>query len=161
VDLRKYNPTEYQVRKLKEVLSGYQPFIVSDTFQTGVGAQWARDYKECKLEKGMLTSKKKWRTFVSANKTLRKMYDDWIDWLCARAGNLKRLSAISVGCNDGYFLFRLCENGVREATGYDYVPERQKAIRLLNEVTGFRVAFRHRQYDTLVHGCGEPNRPTS
>lgn len=40
MDLRKYKPTDEQVARLKGLI-GYQPFILSDNVQTGVGDKWA------------------------------------------------------------------------------------------------------------------------
>ncbi|MFC1918747.1 class I SAM-dependent methyltransferase [Chloroflexota bacterium] len=155
MDLTRFNPIEDKIREAKKLL-GYQPFILSNSIQTGHG--YAALYGEglpWVMEKDDI-SKEDWEAFVEANARLRRMYDDWIDTTHAIVGNLSKLSVVDTGCNTGYFLYRFWGKGARKCVGYDR-SNMGAAINVLNNITGSKVKFVHKPYNPLSHkikGCG-------
>lgn len=154
MDLRSFNLTESQILMGKQFL-GYQPFIISDNVQTGNG--YACVYGEGSpvvMEKDNV-SEDEWGKFTEANARMRKMYDDWIDAICAIVDDLSGLSVVDTGCNSGYFLYRFWERGIRKCVGYDR-SDMTAAINLLNRITGYKIRFVHEPYNPLTHkikGC--------
>jgi len=149
MDLRRFNLTKEQVLEAKQFL-GYQPFIISDNVQTGNG--YACVYGEGSpvvMEKDNV-SEDEWGKFTEANARMRKMYDDWIDATCAVVGDLSNLSVVDTACNEGYFLYRFWERGIRKCVGYDR-GDMTPAINLLNQITGYKIRFVHEPYNPLTH----------
>lgn len=150
MDLRKYQPTKRQIEEFKKSASAYQPFILNDNCQTGVAAKWIYGFEKKLMERDKVSSKS-WKQFIEINSKMRKMYDDWIDHISNYVENVTDLSVVDIACNDGYFLFRFLENGVKNALGYDRDGGRSIAINLLNDITGLRVRFINEPYSSMTH----------
>lgn len=156
MDLRRFNLTEKQVLMAKKLLD-YQPFIISDNIQTGNGyAYLYGEGRPAVMEKDSC-SEEEWEKFTEANARMRKMYDDWVEATSAVVGDLSKLSVVDVACNNGYFLYRFWEKGIRKCVGYDR-GDCSFGISLLNNITGYKVRFVHEPYNPLTHkikGCGK------
>lgn len=149
MDLRPYKPTKQQIIEAQKYLD-YQPFILSDTVQTGVGYGFLYgEGKPFMIEKDKAT-KEEWKNFTDANGRMRKMYDDWVDATCAVVGNIKGLTIAEMGCNTGYFLYRFMEKGAAKAFGFDR-NDLTPAFNILNNITGYNVKFKQNSYDLLTH----------
>lgn len=147
---------EEEVLFAKQLLS-YQPFIISDNVQVGVGYQWR--YGEdvpLVMEKEHCTEKE-WLEFTEANARLRECYDNWVDATCAVVGDLRHLSVVDTACNSGYFLYRFWEKGIRKCVGYDR-GNFGLCVDFMNRITGYKFRFVHEPYNPLTHriqGCGK------
>src|SRR5688572_11154935 len=122
MDLRKFSPTVEQQATAVGVLN-YQPFIVSDDFQTGVAYSWlygAEGGRLCKTGEFVWNKNavpaEDWAKFTDANARLRAMYEDWLDDI---AKMYKGGTIIDPACNNGYFLTGALLRGMKAASCYD------------------------------------------
>ncbi len=154
MDLRPFQLTREQVQQGAQLLD-YQPFILSDDVQTGIGYDWvygAQDPGRYVARRDQM-SEETWRRFDAANAQLRSMYDQWIDVACSHARGGE--SVLDVACNSGYFLQRFAQKGYRDCTGYDRL-DKAEAFAYLNRILGTNTRFIHRPYDSWTHqlpGC--------
>jgi hypothetical protein len=156
MDLRKFHPTKRQIIEARELL-GYQPFIISDDIQTGNGYAFIYGEGLPEVMERNQVSIEQWTKFTEANARMGKMYDDWISQTCAAAGDLSNLSVIDTACNDGYFLYRFWQAGIRKCVGYDreYV---EPTINFMNQLLGSKIRFVNEPYNPLTHrikGCNK------
>lgn len=149
MDLRKYEPSEEQVAELRGLI-GYQPFRLSEDVQTGVGDMWANrtDLKSLARNEA---STEDWDRFITANNRMSKMYNDWIDAICERVGDVSEMTAIDVASNAGFFPFRFREKGVKRSIAYDMNQKMGRTYELLNAITGLDVEFCNVRYDQMTH----------
>lgn len=154
MDLRRYNLSDKQINEGKNLLT-YQPFIISDDIQTGNAYAFLYGEGSLTVMEKDNCSEEEWKKFTEANAKMRAMYDDWIDATCASVGHLSKLSVVDTACNNGYFLYRFWEKGIRECVGYDRA-DYSASINLLNNITGYKVRFVHEPYNPRTHkinGC--------
>ena len=151
MDLRAFKLNPDQVEKGFELLQ-YQPFLLSDDVQTGVGYSWIycqeagywagpNDMKMKREE----TPEEVWTHFCDANAKLRAMYDDWIDTMSI---TFKKGSVMEVGCNTGYFLMGLALKGFGPCNGYDF-QNFGPSFDFLNQLLGTQVSFHQEPYDLV------------
>lgn len=158
MDLRPYGLTPQQIDSAAAVLN-YQPFIISDEVQTGVAYSWLYSEEGGRLArthdfvwKRNDTPAGEWAKFADANQRLRAMYEDWLNEIAQRypGGTL-----LDPACNNGYFLVRALQRGMRAATGYDRA-DYTGSVSFLNQLTGLNARFIHRAYSPWTHtidGC--------
>ncbi len=77
-----------------------------------------------------------------ANSRLAEMYNEMIDFILAR---VDCNSFLEVGCNTGYFPTMCNLKGVEQCHGVDH-HDYSESIKFLNEVTGTKTHFYHRNY---------------
>lgn len=134
MDLRQYSPSRMQILAAMSTLN-YQPFILSDNVQTGVGYSWihSADPRDDRFWKFVFQRDRLpadiWEKAADANGRLRAMYDDFVSEIARRypGGSL-----LDVACNNGYFPVRAEQLGMRlrghgppaPALGLDQGPER-------------------------------------
>jgi hypothetical protein len=161
MDFRKYALSPQRVEKGISVLN-YQPFILSDTVQTGVAYSWLYGEEGGRVAKlsEFVWSKDTvpdaaWNRFVDANARLRAMYEDWLDAIAvAYPGG----SLLDSACNNGYFLTGALSRGMKKATGYDRV-DYTASVQFLNQTLGTNATYIHQAYSPWTHrieGC-EPH----
>lgn len=159
MDLRDYELTPQQIATAKNVLD-YQPFIITDSVQTGVAYSWlygdeggrtshGKDFI-CERDK---VSEQQYSKFCDANLALRDMYDDWLDVI---AQSYPGGTLLDPACNNGYFPVGAIKRGMSVATGYDRA-DYTKSVAFLNKVVGTNAIFNHRAYDPkqqhTIPGC--------
>lgn len=149
MDLRLFIKSEDQRERIISLLSGYQPFIVSDNFQTGEGYMWCTGRNVKRMDRTRV-SEREWRMFVDANQKMRNMYDDFISTICEVVPREKRATVLDSGCNDGYFLYSFLLKGATAATGFDLV-DRTEIFQALNKTLGVSASFVHTKYDSYTH----------
>ena len=151
MDLRKYPG----VKKLdeQELLSlwWYQPYIFADDIVSGVAPRF--------FMKGLARSigkrsefPKQFDRFWDLSSRAASMYQDWVGALCDLSGlDLEQATVFEIGCNTGYLLFWLKDQGARHCVGIDQADlGRQQAI--LKEVTGIHeIDFRSNGWSSETH----------
>jgi SAM-dependent methyltransferase len=153
MDLRYFHPTREQIEAASQLLR-YQPFILDEDRQTGVGYTWLHSPDPTRVspdefffDRRTLTEEV-WNKADDANRRLASMYDNLIERIvevCPRGGRY-----LDIGCNTGYFPVRAFLAGIQTATGLDpgdYAP----AFQLLNEITGSSARFLSGRYDPSNH----------
>jgi len=157
MDLRPRNLTPKQIERARSWLA-YQPFIVTDDFQTGAGYSFAhkadpRETPALRFDRG-LWDDEQWRDITASNRALAAMYDDFV---AAVATRYPGGSLLDVACNNGYMPVKAETLGMRRCIGLDqtdYGP----SVKLLNEVLGTEVKFVFGSYDPLRHRGPERHR---
>jgi len=154
MDLRPFALTREQVLHGAQLLD-YQPFILADDVQTGIGYDWLygpQDPGRYVAFREQVSSEV-WERFSTANAQLRNMYDDWIEAVCHyTTGNE---SVLDVACNSGYFLQAFARNGYPQCVGYDLL-DKTEVFAYLNGILGTDARFIHERYDSWTHqlpGC--------
>ncbi len=152
MDLRPYGLSTKQVERAFEVLD-YQPFIISDDLQTGVGYSLLhsadpRVAPTFKFRKAEWSSE--WDKITESNGRLRAMYEDFIAEIARRypGGSL-----LDIACNNGYFPVRAASLGMKGCAGSDLGPQHAEALRLLNDVLGTDARFVHAPYDPVTRSA--------
>lgn len=146
MDLRACNLSAKQVDRAAQVLN-YQPFIISDEIQTGVGYSLLHA-EDPRLASSFVFRREEangeWQKITEANGRLRQMYDDFVDEIVARypSGSL-----FDVACNNGYFPVRAAGRGMRGCAGSDLGAHHANAINFLNDALGTNASFIHSPYD--------------
>lgn len=167
MDLRRLNPSADQIGRAKSFamrgLLTYQPFVFSESLETGVGYEFERnEYAGLvhfpDIDQSLLKSPELRRIilapghaeeFRAANSRLRRLYEHFVDEICG-AVPPRGASFLDVGCNMGYFPISFSLRGAEWAGGcdrQDFAP----VFALLNEIVGTRAKFLHRQYDPVRH----------
>lgn len=174
MDLRPHITGNEQLDKAKALaargLLSYQPFIFADDLQTGVGYEfcssqegvgllyWPTVSPELAASPGirrLLLAEEFRDEFVRANARLRRTYDDFVDEICRRVGDLSETTFLDVGCNSGYFPLSFALRGARRCVGYDR-ENYTDVFALLNDVLGTNAEFVHQPYlhaDGVIDGC--------
>jgi len=128
----------------------YQPFILSESIQTGAAYSWAYSddprTKPCLVFNRSDNTEHDWKQIVDSNARLRTMYDDILDEVAKRfpGGSL-----FDVACNNGYFPVGAEKRGM-EGVGMD-MGDYSKSFSLLNEVLNTKARFIHSAYDSKKH----------
>ncbi len=170
MDLRKYIKNSDQLEEAKQLIIegvlGYQPFIFSDSLETGVGLEFEEgEYlglayypdidkeliDKCPRLKRLILDIKYVNSFRKANETLSRLYDTFIDEICQKVGDVTNTTFLDVGCNSGYFPISFALKGVKEAAGCDREHNFSKTINLLNQILGTNAAFLNTHYDSWTH----------
>lgn len=153
MDLRQYSPSRMQILAAMSTLN-YQPFILSDNVQTGVGYSWihSADPRDDRFWKFVFQRDRLpadiWEKAADANGRLRAMYDDFVSEIARRypGGSL-----LDVACNNGYFPVRAEQLGMRGCAGMDRRPQHWASIKVLNDITGTAATFINRSYSPVTH----------
>lgn len=139
----------------------YQPFIFSDTLQTGVGWEFTKGeydggliyWPDCPQEhatnpdfKRLLVQNRELGQFATANQRLRVTYESFANEVCRYLGDISHLTFADVGCNSGYFPLSFAKRGAKQAVGFDK-ENYTDTYCLLNEILGTHAEFRHSCYD--------------
>lgn len=164
MDLRANNPNDAQLAKAKELVKigmmGYQPFIFSDQFETGVGYEFHHGAEgagfvydqnlESELFEGVLKrnliSHNILLDFRAANSRLRITYESFLNLVEEKVGNFSDLTFAEVGCNTGYFPIGASLRGSPSAIGYD-ATNYEESLSLLSEITGSNARFQQSEYN--------------
>src|SRR5436190_14384365 len=148
MDLRPYNLTAEQIEKAKGFISNrllwYQPFIITDTLETGEGMNF-RDHQG---ERGSVywpdapaaireLIVRDLDRFRSGNEGLRQIYERLIDALIRELGKVSELTFAEVGCNSGYFVHALGLRGAKRTIGFDFAVN-YDLFAWFNEILGTR-----------------------
>lgn len=135
-------------------LLNYQPFILSDDVQTGVGytiALGAAADTDIRAAPPLVFRRgdwpDKWDRITDANQRLRTMYEDFLDAIVERypGGSL-----LDVACNNGYFPVGASRRGMKRCVGSDLGAQYVYSIAFLNKVLGTNAGFVHAPYDPLT-----------
>jgi len=153
MDLTKYSLSTKQIATARAVLD-YQPFIITDSLQTGVAYSWLYGDQGGRTSHGRdfvcdrnTVTEEEWTRFCAANNSLRCMYEDWLDVI---AQTYPGGTLLDAACNNGYFLVGALKRGMRAATGYDRA-DYTGSVRFLNDILGVNAVFRHDAYDSWKH----------
>jgi SAM-dependent methyltransferase len=167
MDLRSFNLNEKQISKITGE-GFYQPFILTDNIQTGIGYSWQTGDMTLGLDKGRRTcfqwdgstnplkisgdsySDDKWNIFIEANQRLRNMYDSWISSIYSSLNSVDGCTVVDVASNAGYFLYRLAQYGAIDGTGYDLL-DLKDMYQVFNEAMGLNMKFFNKPYDMNIH----------
>lgn len=152
MDLRQYKPKKRLIRRAKRVLN-YQPFIITDNFQTGVGYSFCH-CKDPRVSPPLIFIKKDWSSkewvaITERNQELAQMYDDQIKTI---ADLFPGHSLLDIACNNGYFPVAAELAGMKGCAGID-LGDYASSVETLNQITGSCAKFYHWGYDPLKHGC--------
>lgn len=143
-------------------LLAYQPFVITDDLETGVGLEFAdqryvgivyypgldrRRLEQSPQLRRIVVDQGLYPRFHKANSELRRLYDHLIDRICAALGGVDELSVLDVGCNAGYFPIAFCQRGVKQAAGCDREAGFARTLDFLNEVVGTRAQFINTSYN--------------
>ena len=154
MDLRPFIATREQVLRGAGLLD-YQPFILADDVQTGIGYDWLYGGEDLGRYVAFRdqVSPEVWTRFITANGQLRSMYDDWVDSVCRHS--VGKESVLDVACSSGYFLQAFARKGFRECVGYDLL-DKTEVFAYLNGILGTDTRFIQQRYDSWTHqlpGC--------
>jgi len=160
MDLGEFSLSPDQLQQGVASLS-YQPFVLSDDLCTGVAYSWVATIEGGRSQSARdfvldrrTCDKDLWDRFYDANRRLAAMYDDFV---AAVARHVPGGTLLDVACNNGYFLIRGAQQGMKHCVGYD-LEDYSPAIRFLNSVTGQEVEFVNAAYDSWTHeipDCGQ------
>jgi SAM-dependent methyltransferase len=174
MDLRPFiNHKTTQISRAKElIISGllnYQPFIFSDVLEVGAGYEFIygefsglvywldvnpKLLETPELKRFFIKNEDK-DQFTAANARLRCMYDNFIDEICNKIGDISKNTFADIGCNSGYFPISFSLRGAKKSVGTDRI-DYTETFKLLNEIFGTDSIFIHQSYNGLLHsiqGC--------
>jgi SAM-dependent methyltransferase len=127
----------------------YQPFVLTDDIQTGVGYSWIAT-GDVRVNPPLVFRRSdyesEWPKICDANARLRAMYDDLLDEIAQR---FPGTSLLDVACNNGYFPIGAELRGMR-GTGMD-LGDYSASVGFLNKCLGTDARFLHQWYDSLTH----------
>jgi SAM-dependent methyltransferase len=127
----------------------YQPFVLTDDIQTGVGYSWIAP-GDVRVDPPLVFRRSdyglEWPKICDANARLRAMYDDLLDEVAQRFSGA---SLLDVACNNGYFPVGAELRGMR-GTGMD-LGDYSASIGFLNKCLGTHARFLHEWYDSTSH----------
>jgi SAM-dependent methyltransferase len=133
----------------------YQPFVLTDDIQTGVGYSLVAPGDE-RVNPPLVFRRSdyesEWLKICDANSRLRAMYDDLLDEVAQR---FPGASLLDVACNNGYFPVGAELRGMR-GTGMD-LGDYSASIAFLNKCLGTDARFLHQWYDSLSHTFPTPD----
>ena len=159
MDLRAYIKDDRLIERAKQLalrgLLNYQPWIFSDTFETGVGFEWSKqEYVGLTywpdVDKRLLMSPElrrllvdptNYKEFHEANARLRQLYDGIANEICAKIGDVTSRTFLDVGCNTGYLPQAFLLRGARESGGCDREKGFSETFELLNEILETKAIF--------------------
>lgn len=145
-------PVAKLVHKAKKVLN-YQPFIIADDFQTGVGYSFCH-CKDPREAPPLVFDKRdwsdqEWMAISKSNHGLAQMYDDQIQII---ADLFPGHSLLDVACNNGYFPVAAELAGMKGCAGIDS-GDYASSMETLNQITGTGARFYRGVYEPSLHGC--------
>jgi SAM-dependent methyltransferase len=127
----------------------YQPFVLSEELQTGVGYSWVAP-GDVRVNPPLVFRRSEyasqWSEISDANGRLRAMYDDLLDEVAAR---FPGASLLDVACNNGYIPVGAELRGLR-ASGMD-LGDYGASVAFLNKCLGTNASFKHQWYDSNTH----------
>lgn len=165
MDLRSLVRTQADVQEAKSLIVHdrffYQPFRIADDLEVGGGYEfinrrpgagmiyWPGYEGERERFPGaplktidpVLVSE-----FRVANDAMRKVYDGFIDQICAQVADIRSKSVADIGCLNGYMPVSFALRGARQAVGYDQ-DDRSGSFRFLNRLLGTNARFVQGRYD--------------
>ncbi|MCP3968583.1 MAG: class I SAM-dependent methyltransferase [Lentisphaerae bacterium] len=152
MDLTTFNIAPTDAEKAKSILN-YQPFIISDTFQTGCGYSFCHS-GDPRVDPPLSFDRNKctedvWAKATRANRGVAAMYDDQIKLI---AELFPGKSLLDFACNNGYFPVAAEVAGMKNCAGIDS-SDYGECIKLLNKVTGSNAQFIQGLYDSEHHHC--------
>lgn len=146
MDLRSAIQTAKQRLTAERVLN-YQPFLIADDLQTGVGYSWLHS-TEPRVSPPLVFKRdewaEQWGRITSANRALAQMYDDFVDEI---AKHYPGGSLLDFACNNGYFPVRAELNGMHNCAGIDLGAHYADSVSFLNATVGTAVKFYHAPYE--------------
>lgn len=162
MDLRLFSPTEEQTTRAAHLAYHerlfYQPFIVSDDLEVGMGMEMVSghsgllsaknipdQYKDTPGVTRWLINPENEKRFTEENQCIRELYDNMISFVEDKMGPASNFSFADVGCCSGYFPVKLSLHGAKRAVGYDR-SDYTEAFDLLNEITGAKAEFVNKGY---------------
>jgi hypothetical protein len=164
MDLRSYHPTASQIDTAKDLacrgLLCYQPFILSDDFETGAGYEFITGKEGAGLvycpdppskyvsrppvQRLLIDSAIK-DDFTARNQSLRVLYESMVDLMDKHAGPISGMTMADIGCCAGYFPLAFAKRGAKRAVGYDLV-DYGPTFKLLNAILQTKAEFVHQGY---------------
>jgi len=175
MDLRRYINRSSQIERVRDLalrgLFFYQPFIFTDTLQTGVGLEFENEefdgliyWPDCPDEhlknesfSRFLVDNKQYEIFKSANNRLRVTYEYFIDEICVAVGDVERTTFVDVGTNLGYFPVSLAKRGALKTVGFDSV-DYSETFSFLNSLLHTNSEFHFGAYSPekmVIPRCGK------
>jgi SAM-dependent methyltransferase len=175
MDLRANNFSKQDLEPIYKVILnrklGYQPFIFSDELEVGEGyafmtassnkptrniIHWPGGPDEIKE---LLVPLDKYKEYQQANNYLRTIYDSFISFICENLRSpLENLEFLEFGCNTGYFVQRLSQNGARRAIGMDQTTN-EGIFEWFNQHLGTTAEFRFAEWDSYSHSVRYAEMP--
>ena len=166
MDLRLYRPGKRQIEQAHDLtirgLLTYQPWIIADDLETGVGYEFDQgryiglvhnprvDGEALKVSHQLdriILDRKRVDAFRRSNQRLREFYERIVDMLWEAGGENPSSSFLDVGCNSGYLPIGLSLRGADRALGCDR-QDFSETIALINDITGADAVFVPATYDS-------------
>lgn len=158
MDLRRFTMSEDQLAFGRQCLA-YQPFRLTDTFQTGVGHSWLHASESLQaLNDPKLRfdaaedAPALWAQGVAANEMLARTYERFLEVI---VGACPGGSYLDVGCNSGWFPVNASLRGMKRPMGLD-TWDYSRSMGFLNQVTGADAAFVRGRYTPREHRLEAP-----
>ena len=166
--LRDCDLKEVQSLILENDLS-YQPYIFSDSLETGAGQRMQDGLEKYKGENtgGRIYWKDAPKDirerlkdkladdqdhFRKCNAEYRRMNDYFVDsTIKVLGGDISKYSFAELGCNSGYFLHRLAARGAAKCIGYDVGPF-EKVFDFFNKTLSLNNEFHFADWNPSFHG---------
>lgn len=174
MDLRSFIRTQADVEEAKALIVQerffYQPFRIADELEVGGGYEFVNRRPGAGMVYWPAYERERQRypgppiktidralaaDFRAANEGLRKVYDGFIDQICAHILDIQAKRIADVGCCEGYMPVSFSLRGVRDTVGYDQ-NDRSGGVKFLNRLLGTSARFVHARYDLVdgrVPGC--------
>jgi SAM-dependent methyltransferase len=154
MDLRPLNLSKSLQDEAACVLN-YQPFIITDDLQTGVGYSFVHT-SDPRVAPPLVFrradwSPEDWDKISRSNHGLRAMYNAFISKISQLYPGGSLLDA---ACNNGYFPVAAELAGMRGCAGMDQAGE--ASVKFLNKAFRTNVEFYPRRYSPITHKCEEP-----
>ncbi len=174
MDLRECISNEDQLHRVKQLivagLFNYQPFIFSNDLEVGAGYEFldgefkglvywpsaSQEWLDDSAVSRFCIDNSFGNQFGEANQRLRILYDNFVDEICSRIGDVSQTTFAEIGCNAGYFPLSFSSRGAMESVGYDR-ENYSNVFALLNELLGTNAKFIHQSYNgrtQTIPGCG-------
>jgi hypothetical protein len=175
MDLRSFIRTPADIQEAKALIVQehffYQPFRIADELEVGGGYEfvnrkpgagmvyWPGYERESErypgpriktIDSALLSE------FRAANDGLRRVYDGFVDQICAHVPEIQGKRVADIGCCEGYMPISFALRGVRDTVGYDQ-NDHSGGVRFLNRLLGTRTRFVLGRYDLVsgaIRGCG-------
>jgi hypothetical protein len=150
MDLRSFCQT-HESRVVAASVLAYQPFIISDDLQTGVGYSWLHT-ADPRVSPPLVFERAKWEgeweKISAANARLRATYDGFLRFIAERYPGA---SLFDVACNNGYFPVRAQMFGMGRSFGMDAQEAYATSVGFLNILCGTQAGFFNAAYDPTTH----------
>jgi len=141
----------HEMRVVAANVLAYQPFIISDDIQTGVGYSWLHT-ADPRASPPLVFEREKWHAewdkISESNQRLRTTYDGFLRFIAERYPGA---SLFDVACNNGYFPVRAEMLGMGRSFGMDAQELYATSVGFLNVVCGTHAGFYNAAYDPTHH----------